>query len=52
MLPVLLYAAALMISIPQEGTHYIMVFAMFAALFGAVVLSLPAKNDIGQNPTV
>ncbi len=34
MLPVLLYACALMISIPQEGTHYIMPFPLFASLFG------------------
>ncbi len=34
MLPVVLYACALMISIPQEGPHYIMPFPLFTALFG------------------
>ncbi len=43
MLPILLYAAALMISIPQEGSHYIMVFPMFAALFGTVAYLIPGR---------
>ncbi len=34
MLPILLYALALMISIPQEGSHYIMAFPLYVALFG------------------
>ncbi len=44
MLPILLYAAALMISIPQEGSHYIMAFPLFAALFGVVAFALPATK--------
>ena len=43
MLPVELYACALMKSIPQEGPHYIMPFPLFTALFG--VTAYYTKNE-------
>lgn len=36
MIPILLYAASLMVSIPQEGAHYTMGFSLYAVLFGVV----------------
>lgn len=47
MLPILLYALALMISIPQEGSQYIMPFPLFTALFGVVSFAI---RENGQAP--
>ena len=44
MVPILLYAASLMISIPQDGAHYTMNFSLFAVLFGVVACVLNEKR--------
>ena len=46
MLPILLYALALMISIPQEGSQYIMPFPLFAALFGVVSFMIRENDQV------
>lgn len=46
MMPILLYALALMISIPQEGSHYIMAFPLFAALFGVTSFMVASRESL------
>ncbi len=41
MIPILLYAALLMLSIPQEGSHYIMAFPLCAVIIGTVTFLIP-----------
>lgn len=44
MLPIVMYAALLMFSIPQPTSRYTMGFSLFAVLFGMLSCILPAKG--------
>ncbi len=48
MLPALLYAATLMLSIPQPSSRYTMVFSLFAVLFGFAAWMLPGIDSNGN----
>ncbi len=52
MMPVFLYAATLMVSIPQPITRYVMAFPLYAVLFGIIALleqDMSIKTDNTDN---